>query len=102
MIPTLEPEVSQFEPSEALDGGTDGLELVRRLLRQGVDRIHRQGTILLELDPEQMDAVTEAALAVYVGSNMTRIKDLAGHERVLVIEVGKGQDAPVKEYLYGT
>ena len=31
-IPLLEPEVSRFEPREALDGGADGLTLIRRLL----------------------------------------------------------------------
>ena len=90
VIPTLEPEVSQFEPREALDGGADGLELVRRLLHQCVDRLQPQGAVILELDPEQMDAATEAARAVYVGSTMTRTKDLAGHDRVLIIEVGNG------------
>ena len=89
VIPTLEPEVSQFEPREALDGGADGLELVRRLLHQAENRLRPQGAILLELDPDQMDAATEAARAVYVGSSVTRTKDLAGHERVLVIEVGE-------------
>ncbi|MFH1141590.1 MAG: peptide chain release factor N(5)-glutamine methyltransferase, partial [Chloroflexota bacterium] len=34
-IPCLEPEISRYEPQEALDGGPDGLDLVRRLLRQG-------------------------------------------------------------------
>ena len=102
VIPTLEPEVSQFEPREALDGGADGLELVRRLLHQSVGRLQAQGAILLELDPDQMDAATEAARAVYVGSTMTRTKDLAGHERVLVIEVGEGKDTPIKGEPYGT
>ncbi len=87
VIPTLEPEVSQFEPREALDGGADGLDLVRRLLDRGVDRMHLPGTILLELDPDQMEAATEAARTVYAGSSITMTKDLAGHDRVLIIEV---------------
>jgi len=90
VIPTLEPEISQFEPREALDGGADGLELIRRLLHQAENHLRPQGAILLELDPEQMDAATEAARSVYVGSSTTRTKDLAGHERTLVIKVGEG------------
>ena len=90
IIHTLEPEVSQFEPREALDGGTDGLELVHRLLRQGVDRLQPQGAVILEMDPDQMDAATEAARAVYAGARVSRVKDLAGHNRVLIIEVSEG------------
>jgi release factor glutamine methyltransferase len=101
VIPTLEPEISQFEPREALDGGVDGLELIRRLLHQAENYLRPQGSILLELDPEQMDAATEVAQSIYVGSSMTRSKDLAGHERVLVIKIGERQGSPVKEEHYG-
>ena len=49
-IPTLQPEV-QREPHLALDGGPDGLDLVRRLLAQALDKLKTPGVILLELDP---------------------------------------------------
>jgi len=86
-IPFLEPEISQFEPREALDGGTDGLNLVRRLIRQGPDHLSAEAAILLELDPDQMDAAEGAARAVYPRAQMRRFRDLAGNERVLVIDL---------------
>ena len=85
VVPSLEPEISRFEPREALDGGPDGLDLVRRLLQQAPGHLHPEGTILLELDPDQMDAATSAAMAVYPGARLHRLNDLAGLERVLVI-----------------
>ena len=46
-IPNLQPEVQQ-EPILALDGGLDGLDLVRRLLMQAEDKLKPNGIILLE------------------------------------------------------
>ncbi len=85
-VPCLQPEVSQFEPREALDGGPDGLELVRRLLRQGPRHLRANGAILLELDPEQMEAASNVACEVYPEARLQRVNDLWGRERVLVIQ----------------
>ena len=60
-LPTLEPEVSVFEPAEALDGGTDGLDVVRRLLREAPARLKPGAAVLLELDPRQFDAARASA-----------------------------------------
>ena len=84
-VPSLEPEIGRFEPREALDGGPDGLDLGCRLLQQSPGHLRPEGTILLEMDPEQMDAASDAALAVYPGASIYRLNDLAGLERVLVI-----------------
>lgn len=85
-IPCLEPEISRYEPQEALDGGPDGLDLTRRLLRQGPQHLRANGAILLELDPEQMDAASNVAREVYPEARLQRVNDLWGRERVLVIQ----------------
>lgn len=85
-LPCLAPEVSQFEPPEALDGGPDGLDLVRRLLRQGPRHLRADGNILLEMDPEQMEAASHIARHSYHEARLQRVKDLSGCERVLVIQ----------------
>ena len=46
-LPTLDPEVRLFEPHEALDGGEDGLDLVRELLTQVPDKLIPGGAVLL-------------------------------------------------------
>ncbi|MCH8988514.1 MAG: peptide chain release factor N(5)-glutamine methyltransferase [Chloroflexi bacterium] len=83
-IPTLQPEV-QKEPELALDGGPDGLDLVRRLLLQAEDKLKDHGIILLELDPEQVPVVQELALKHFPESSTSVEQDLAHLDRILAI-----------------
>jgi release factor glutamine methyltransferase len=90
-IPTLQPEI-QWEPRQALDGGPDGLDLVRRLLEQAAgDKLKDHGIILLELDPEQMPPTRELAQRLFPGAEITVEKDLAQLDRMLVINRGLGE-----------
>lgn len=50
IIENLDNSVKDFEPHLALDGGSDGLDLVRKLLKQALTIISDNGRILLELD----------------------------------------------------
>ncbi len=86
-IDTLQPEV-QWEPRDALDGGADGLDLVRRLMEQAATRLKDQGVILLELDPEQMPAAMEIARRHFPDANVTVEQDLARQDRILVLTRG--------------
>ena len=52
-IDALMPEVSRHEPRMALDGGPDGLDVVRRLLVQASQRLRDSGGILLETGSRQ-------------------------------------------------
>ena len=83
-IPTLQPEV-QMEPALALDGGPDGLDLVRRLLTQAEDKLKDHGIILLELDPDQIPIVQELALKHFPDSSTGVEQDLARMDRILAI-----------------
>ena len=85
-IPLLEPEVSRYEPREALDGGVDGLALIRRLLAGAGERLLPGGSLVLEMDPRQIAAAAEAASACFPGADIRAVRDLAGRERVLVVE----------------
>jgi release factor glutamine methyltransferase len=78
----LAPEVALYEPRAALLGGGDGLDLIRRLLRQVSSR-ERIRLIALEIGATQAEAV--AALVTEAGfGQIRRMTDLAGHERVVV------------------
>ena len=90
-IPTLQPEV-QWEPKAALDGGEDGLDLIRRLLSQASSKVKEQATILLELDPEQVPAVEELAKAHFPQATTSVEQDLARQDRIFVISQG-GEEA---------
>jgi release factor glutamine methyltransferase len=77
--PELAPEIALYEPSLALFGGGDGLDVVRRLLA-GVSGVK---VVALEVGFDQAAAV--AALLSRAGfGSVERLCDLAGHERVVV------------------
>ena len=83
-LPTLQPEV-QHEPQLALDGGPDGLDLVRRLMAQAPDKLNSPGIILLELDPEQFPAAKAIALQYFPDAEITAEQDLTRRDRIMVI-----------------
>jgi release factor glutamine methyltransferase len=79
-IDGLAPEVARWEPRGALDGGPDGLDVIRRLFRRL--RLEPPLACLLEIDADQRVAVT--ALGVNAGLRATGCYlDLAGRPRVL-------------------
>lgn len=83
LVATLMPEVSQFEPREALDGKGDGLYFYSKILEQCKNYMKRDGYILFEIGCEQGDAVsTMMRLAGF--SEVHVIKDLARNDRVVM------------------
>lgn len=56
-IATLQPEVRDFDPRAALDGGADGLAIYRRLAADGAKHLNANGKIMLELGDGQAGAV---------------------------------------------
>ena len=83
-ISTLQPEVQQ-EPALALDGGPDGLDLIRRLLTQAESKLKDVGIILLEMDPDQIPVVQELAIQHFPEGSTSVEEDLAGMDRILTI-----------------
>lgn len=83
-IPALQPEVRQ-EPPLALDGGADGLDLVRRLLAQAPAKLNSPGVILLELDPEQFPAAETAAREHFPDAEIGAEQDLTRRDRIMVV-----------------
>jgi release factor glutamine methyltransferase len=57
-IEALQPEVRDFDPRGALDGGLDGLEIYRRLIPSAVTALTRGGWLLLEVGAGQADDVS--------------------------------------------
>ncbi|MDW7655645.1 MAG: peptide chain release factor N(5)-glutamine methyltransferase [Bacillota bacterium] len=58
-IDHLMPEVSRFEPRIALDGGPDGLSLIRRLSREALSYLSSDGWLLVEHGYDQAKAVSD-------------------------------------------
>lgn len=73
-----------FEPRIALDGGRDGLDLLRRLLGQLGERTARGSVCLLEIGVGQAPAVQSLAPE---GASVTVVADLAGRDRIVRVEM---------------
>ena len=80
----LMPEVRDFEPRGALDGGADGLSVIRRLIEASPARLLAGGALVMEIGAGQGEAVLALARERFGRARIER--DLAGHDRVLVAE----------------
>jgi release factor glutamine methyltransferase len=58
-IETLQPEVRDFDPRSALDGGEDGLDFYRRLAADALPLLKITGKIMLEFGEGQAEAIRE-------------------------------------------
>ncbi len=81
-IETLDDDVRRYEPRLALDGGADGLDIIRRILAQAPARLEPDGWLLLELDPQQAATVRGLAEATGRFAEQRFLKDLSGRVRV--------------------
>lgn len=82
LIETLDPEVRDKEPRLALDGGEDGLDIIRRLLAEAPSRLRAGGLLLMEHGHDQGAAARSLALGSGFSSADT-LKDLEGRDRIL-------------------
>jgi release factor glutamine methyltransferase len=74
------------EPRLALEGGADGLVLLRRLFGQLGRRRPVATTILLEIGAGQSALLQDAVAATCSPAHTWLVQDLAGHDRVLGME----------------
>ena len=82
VIDTLAPEVKDYEPHLALDGGDDGLDIIRRIIDGSSDHLVRGGLLFLEIGYDQGESVS----ALMRGAGFTDvevIQDYAGLDRVV-------------------
>lgn len=87
-IPTDELDtlpVVKHEPRLALDGGADGLDFIRRLVRGAVERVPRRFCLLLEIGAEQGGAVVALCRSAFPEAAVRVINDYAGHDRVVEV-----------------
>lgn len=79
-------QVFQHEPTVALDGGVDGLDLIRRLLNQAPAYLAPHGLLLLEIEYRQGQQVLALAQEAFPRAKVEVIKDLSGHDRIIRVE----------------
>ncbi len=76
-----------YEPIRALDGGRDGLDLIRRTLEQAPAKIQPGGALLFECDPGQPRRITALAARQWPAATVRVHQDLAGRDRVVEIQL---------------
>jgi protein-(glutamine-N5) methyltransferase, release factor-specific len=79
--------VFNHEPALALDGGSDGLDPIRRLLKIAPEWLAPDGLILLEIESRQGMAAVSLAYDSFEKATINLRRDLAGRERLLAIRL---------------
>jgi release factor glutamine methyltransferase len=90
-IPTAELSklpVGKREPRTALDGGKNGIEVIDRFLRVLPRVLKRPGGAVIEIGAGQGEQVGQLAEEMLADPKIEIKKDLAGLERIIVIETG--------------
>ncbi|MGD0751390.1 MAG: peptide chain release factor N(5)-glutamine methyltransferase [Anaerolineales bacterium] len=75
------------EPTMALDGGPDGLQLIRGLLNAAPDRLVPGGLLLMEIEASEGAAALSLAYDSFAEAEIHLHKDLAGHDRILEVQI---------------
>ena len=82
-IQKIMPEVQNYEPLKALDGGLEGLDFYRDIIPKASDRLEKNGYLILEIGHSQASEVTgifENSLSYH---NIQVIQDYSGYDRVI-------------------
>ena len=89
-IASLQPEVRDYEPLQALSGGADGLEVIRRLVPDAAAVLRPGGWLLFEFGFGQADGV-RAIIAAETRLELVEIReDLARIPRIAVVRKRSG------------
>ena len=84
---SLPRHIRNHEPRTALDGGTDGLDFIRRLLSQASKHVKPDGWLLIEIGSTQGPAVSALARQAFPMAAVNLHRDLAGLTRVVEIQL---------------
>ncbi|HEX3721066.1 MAG TPA: peptide chain release factor N(5)-glutamine methyltransferase [Verrucomicrobiae bacterium] len=87
-IEALEPEVRDYEPRLALDGGADGQDFYRKIAAQGRGFLRPEGRVMLELDEDGAEATRK--IFVNEGWEVEALeKDYNGQARILIAHLNR-------------
>jgi release factor glutamine methyltransferase len=82
-IKDLQPEIKDWEPQDALDGGEDGLDYYRLIISAARNYLNEEGYLMLEIGINLADAVKGMAKDAGL-KDIILIKDYAGIDRILI------------------
>ncbi len=79
------PEIREWEPRRALEGGADGLRYIRKLFRQAPGKLARGGALFTEIGDRQGAATRSLAEEAFPAAEVQVRPDLAGRDRVVCV-----------------
>lgn len=82
----IDKTVRDFEPHNALFSGPDGLDCIRKLLKQSSTQLNPNGAIFLEIWPSQTEEIKKIASKYFPKSIVSFHADLAGIPRFVIIK----------------
>lgn len=82
-IPALEPGVRDYEPRLALDGGPDGLDIVRAIIAKAEQHLTPRGSLLLEIGTAQEEPIRSLIQQHTSLVLAPTVRDAANHPRVI-------------------
>lgn len=85
VLDDIDAGVRLHEPHLALDGGSDGLAIYRRLLAAAPQALRPGGALMLEIGATQAEAVTALARRAFPSAAVRVLRDLAGWDRVVTV-----------------
>ena len=80
----LPPEIRDYEPRHALDGGPDGLAAIRRIIKEAPAVLCQKGALIMEMGADQAESVTKLVRDSQHYQSHRIIKDYSGIDRVLL------------------
>ncbi|MGY8777629.1 MAG: N5-glutamine methyltransferase family protein, partial [Longimicrobiales bacterium] len=81
---TLEPEVRDWEPREALFAGPDGLDVIRRMVGEARDHLKAGGLLALEVGSGHAPDVASLVEATGQYEEIRVLRDYVGRERFVL------------------
>jgi len=82
----LQPEIKDYEPLLALDGGEDGLEVIKRIIRESPPHLEEGGWLILEVGMGQAKEVVALIEEIRVYNSPSIINDYSGVERAVKVQ----------------
>ena len=80
-IAKLDKKVKNYEPKQALDGGIDGLDIIRKIALEYKNYLNENGTLMFEFGIGQTDEIKK----IFIDSDVEIIKDMAGIDRIAIV-----------------
>jgi release factor glutamine methyltransferase len=82
-VPRLAPEIREWEPTVALDGGVDGIDSYRRIIKEGHRYLTTGGSIVLEIGADMAPDVADLFSRSGCYGPASVYQDYAGKDRVI-------------------